>query len=449
MPFVVPIPPTYKLLVGGNDLSKYAEQTGWSITEQFSRQGATMKITLWDEYSGAQPTFVPQAVSPISLVDQALGVTLFSGITGVPQLDTMGPNLNKWSIDCRDWTYLADGAIVVGDFLGLSCDAILKILITQANCGIVPGLISPGPVVPRVQINWKTLTAAAQELATLAGQTSDFGWFVDVNRAMNFYAFAQAAAPTVTLTDGDVLPSGVIARYSPKFSYKWDGQNMRTRAIVRGASYSGNRTDTWRGDGHTTQWVLTLDLNTSGATPTLLVNGSAVNLWIAGTSTSAQPAGGYELVNSAAGPWALQVYGTQGAPSNGTVLQLTYPFQAPVIAQADDLVSQAQYVALPNRGIFAMYTADSTLVTLTTAQQRAIAEIQQYSTVQERLTVKTAEGFSGHIRAGDQIQFVSGRVPDSQNGYLTPLNDTFIVVASTITGAAAGYRTYALTAVRT
>ncbi|MGH7723410.1 MAG: hypothetical protein ACRENL_11380 [Candidatus Dormibacteria bacterium] len=448
----LPLPPTYQLLINGVDLTANLEQHTWSITQQFSRQGGTATFYLVDQRNGNTPTFVPQALQTISLRDLTLNRLLFNGLVTTPRIRrTLGPSATYWQLDCRDWTYIADTTVVAGDFVGLTADQILKILITQQTQGLIVGTVDAAPTINRYQVNYLQLSTAAKNLARLASQASDYGWFVDENLAMQFFSEAQAAAPVATLTDQlTALPTTLIGGYGySNFDYAWDGTNVRSACIVRGSTYPGNRTDTWHGDGATTQWVLSFPLNTGGGTPTLSVGGVPTPLWIAQVSSGTQPAAGYQLVQSQAGPWVLQVYGGRAAPPVGAGLSLSYPYQAPVVARADALAFQAQYASLPNRGVFAMHVTDSTLVTLTAAQQRAIAELTQYAQIPERVTLTTSEGFGGHIRGGDQFSFLSLIVPDSKNSFTVPLSATMIALSVTIRGRQSGYRTYDLQAQRT
>ena len=398
--------------------------------------------------------FVPQALQTITLTDTGTGTTLFGGMVTTPTFKRMGPLQTRWQLDCRDWTYLADNAIVFGDFVGQTADEIAVALIAQvAWAGLTVGTIQPAPTIDRVQINYLTLSTAMQTLARLASVSSDYGWFVDYNQAVHFFSQAQTAAPTVTVTDNlAALPTTTTGGYDESgFSYVWDGTTVRSACIVRGGSYTGPRMDTWVGDGGTTQWVLTLPLDTAGTAPLLTVGGvvqGASSFWVPGVSSGTQPTTGYQLVQASSGVWSIQSVGITAAPGAGVVVSITYPFLAPVIVRVDNAAFEAAHAGLPNGGVFEMYVEDSSVLTLGGAQARAQAEVLQYGVIQERVTLKVAAGFLGHISGGDVITFVTSFVPDSGNGYAAGFTDSFLVISVGVTGVAMGYREYGLQAIR-
>lgn len=441
------------------NLTTALEDSSWTVTEQFTRQGGTAKFILLDDRSttgSVQPVFVPQALQTIVFTDTGTGAVLFSGLVTSPTFKRQGPLQTRWQLDCRDWTYISDTTLVAGDFVGFTADQIVVALVAQAACGLTAtsttggGQVQPAPTINRFQTEYETLSTALTTLAQLASTSSDYGWFIDYNRSVHFFSEAQTPTPTVTLTDNlTALPSTTLGGYDESgFAYVWDGSNVRSACIVRGANYPGNRTDMWLGDGNTEQWQLSFALNTSGALPVLTIGGAVTPVWIAGVSSGTMPASGFQLVQSLTGPWTMQTYGGQGPPGQGAAMSLVYPYLAPVIARVDDGVFEAAYAALPNRGVFEMYVGDTTLLTLATAQARGSAEVTQYSYVQERITLKVAAGFPGHISGGDVVTVTCTFVPDSANGFTAGFTKNFLVLTAVLAGVKTGYRTTAVTAVR-
>jgi hypothetical protein len=431
-----------------------------TINQNFGRQGDTASFVLLDDWSGqANPSFHIPVLSQIKLYDNTIGTTLFAGVVTDPQLLPTAPRLNEWDLSCVDYTYYADNAIVQGIFVGQSVDQILVALTEQANCGINAatvangGYVAPGPVLPNFVLNYKTLSDAWRQLATLAGQVTPYGWYVDEFRNLHFYDATTAIASGVTFTTSPTssgLGSTTEAHYDwdQTCTYEWDGTSIRNHILVQGATQTitagsvltTNPTQTWVGNGWQQAWQLAYTLTGS---PSLYVNGvsTAVTVVNAGATGS----GTWQMQQNSIGAWSL--VNTAGAPAAGVVIKLWYSYQVPVVASANDYPSQAAYTG-PNRGVMSEFISDSSLSTTSMALARAQRERTEYGVAVERITFTTTEDWFGWIRAGETCTVVNQFVPDSAHSYSWGLTDTFIVVANTVSFGRGGYRTMQPTAVR-
>ena len=88
-----------------------------SITQNFGRQGDTGIFILVDEYV-TTPSIVIPVLSQVELIDNTAGQTLFAGVCNDPVLDVTSPTRNEWNLQCTDYTFYADNAIVRGQFYG-------------------------------------------------------------------------------------------------------------------------------------------------------------------------------------------------------------------------------------------------------------------------------------------------------------------------------------------
>lgn len=433
-----------------------------SIVQNFGRQGDTAVLPLTDEYTST-PNVLVKTLSQIKLVDNTAGVTLFAGVITNPELVVASPNLNEWVLNCTDYTFYADNAVVFGKFDGLTIDQIIVSLTAQANCGITAatiangGFVAPAPLLPAYVQNWTTLSDAWRKLATLAGQVTPYGWYVDENRNLHFYDASTAISSGVTFTttptagSAGSLTEGHFSQ-DTQFSYQWDGTTIHNRILVQGANITvlspltGPATDTWQSNGVQTSWPLRYSV--SGVTR-LLVAGArtTVNTISAGgqTITSSGTTTPWLVQQNAAGQWFLT---TTSVPAAGVVIQIWYTYQIPVVAQANDYPSQTLYTG-PNNGIYAEYINDTTLTDSSMALARAQRERTEYAFAVERITFNSTAEFFGWVRAGETCTIVNRYIPDSNNSYTYGINDTFLVVANTINFIAdGGYRQMEITAVR-
>lgn len=442
-----------QLLVGGADLTTYSEQDGWSIAQQWSRQGDTASFTLTDEHPN--PTvlsFAPTPLTTVSLTNTTTGQVLFSGVCPKPQVKILGPTLTKWQLDCVDWTYIADRTLVVGDYSGMTVDALAVLITTQANCGIHAattadgGFVAPGVQIPRVQFNYDTLTAAWSRLSKLASASSTYGWYVDENRNLHFHSVVQATDSGWTLTDNpaQVNTTDTYAYLADTFAYEWDATSIRNSITVRGADYTQTQTDLWVGDGTTAAFPLTFLPDSQNIAAAALTVDGVTKTVSADTGSSAET--DWVIVGNAANQWFLTP-NTDPTPAT-VIIQFAYPYLQPVVVRMADATSIARFSGLPNRGVFDYYLADTSLPTLLAAQQRAQREAATYAQPTERVQIDVPAGFPGHFRAGQLVRVVTGMIPDSQRNSLAGIDDRFIVLQLRMDGVGGMYRTYQMTGAR-
>lgn len=448
----------------GGTATDYTSHLAWSGTSQqltinqsFGRQGDTATIPLADDWQGqSHATFHIPDLSQISLYDNIANTSLFAGVVTNPRLQPTAAQYNEWALQCTDYTYYADNAIVHGTYYGWTVDAIVVDLTAQAACGISAapirdgGYVAPGPQLASFVLNYTTLSTAWRRLAQLAGQVTPYGWYVDQNRQLHFYDASTAQSSGVTFTtsptQGGVTGEGHFL-LDGNFAYDWDGTSIRNRILVQGANQTikygtvvgTTPTNTWLGDGATISWPLRYTVTGS---PQLHVNGVATSVTVANAGASAS--GQWIVKQNSVGQWFLTA---ATAPAAGVKLQLWYDYQVPVVARANDYPSQRQYTG-PNGGVFEEYINDTSLTTAPMALARAMRQRQEYAFAAERITFNTSEDWVGWVRAGQTCRIVNGLVPDSENGWSWGIDDTFIVIGNSVTFGEGGYRQAQITAVR-
>ncbi|MER6350676.1 hypothetical protein ABT186_02170 [Streptomyces sp. NPDC001634] len=441
-----------KLTVNGVNRTAYLEQSTWTISQNWSRQGDTATINLVDEHTGA-PTFYVPPLATVTLTDTGINQTLFSGVCTLPQLAYQGPNLNYWQMSCTDWTYLADRALVAGDWSNMTADQLAITFVNQTGAGIIAasiasgGYVQPSPTVPRLQINYQTLTGALTTLSQLVSTADTWGWYIDEGRNLHWFNTSNAPNSGLTFTDSATKlgQSGYVQYDWDNYHYLWDATSIRNRVTVQGAKYSQQQVDTFVGNGSQTSWPLTFtaDANNLG-NASLKVGGVSKTISAqSGSSASTQ----WVAVQNSAGAWFLQP-NTDPTPGSGTVITLTYTYLAPIVTTIQDSSSVASFASLPNSGVFQYYVNDTSIPTLFTATQRGQRETFTYSRPEERVQLQTTENWGGHVRAGQLITVVNSVTPDSENSYTAGINTRFLVVQNQITGIGGGYRNYQITAAR-
>ncbi len=456
-------PPQYQVLLtppGGaqQDVTAHFDQDQWTVTETFGRTGTQGKFYLQDEIeNGGSPSLYIPPMSLLEINDLAAG-NVFAGVIVKPRWWYRGPTLITWDCNATDYSLYAMNAIVHGDFLGWTGDEIVIWLTQQANCGIKAapvskgGFVAPGPQLQFIRINYAQLTSAWNTVSKQASLGASYGWFIDDQMNLHWYSQEQAVASGVSLTDMATAPGTLTTgniRVDSQLAYYWDGSNLRTRCLVRGATMNHTPgtpaksppTEAWEGNGHTATFNLSYSITSTSISIILLENGVAKTVGVAGESS-----GAYLLAQSpVSGSFYLQR--VAGPLPDGAVLQAWYPYQAAITAQADSPFAQSQYAG-PNGGVFTMYVADTALTTASAAFGRGVRELQEYSLVQEMLECAITEDFPGVIHAGDVLTVSLSRVPNSVAGGALGFTAPFIVTNVQLTGQQGGYRRYLLQMVR-
>jgi hypothetical protein len=427
-----------------------------SIQQNFGRQGDRATLVLTDDWQGrTTPNFTIPVLSQVSFIDNTLGASLFSGVVTAPMLIAQGANLNEWVLDCTDYTFYADNALVAGTFVNQTIDQIVVSLTQQANCGITAatvangGFVAPAPSITSYSTNWTKLSSAWRTLAQLASSSTPYGWYVDQNRALHFFDSSTALSSNATFTTsptvGGSTTEGHIGR-GGSFGYNWDGGSIRNRILVQGANQTvtskflvGTPTNTWQSNGVQDSWGLKYTV--TGA-PALTLNGATTNVVLvnAGATSTAT----WQVVQNANGQWYLV---TSSVPKAGTIIRLWYNYLIPITAQANDTPSQTTYTG-PNGGVYSEFIQDTTITTAPMALARAQREKTEYAFAVERATFDTTEEFFGYVRAGETFGYHNALVPDSRTAYSWGLTGTFICTTNTVSFTRGGYRSMTVTGVR-
>lgn len=444
----------------GGSATDYSQYLAWSgtgqqmtINQNFGRQGDTAQLPLVDEYQTTPNVIIP-VMSQVTLYDNVLAQVLFSGVAHDPVLQVTSPIRNEWLLNCTDYTYYADDALVHGQYYGWTVDQIIIDLTKQANCGITAapvsagGFVAPGPQLASFILNWTTLSGAWRKLATLAGQSTPYGWYVDDQRRLHFYDATTALDSGVTFTTSPSIGGSTTEGHillDSQGQYEWDGTSIRNRIVVQGATQTiktnrnGQAIDTWRADGTQTAWPLRYTLTGS---PTLKVGGTAQAVTVVTGGGTAS--GTWIAEQNNRGAWFLH---TPSPPAAGTLLQMWYDYQVPVVAVANDYASQQQYNG-PNSGVFSEYISDQSLTTAPMALARAMRQRTEYAFAAERATFNTSPDFLGWVRAGQVCHINNSLWPDARRGYALGINGPFIVIGNRVSFVTGGYRQAQITAVR-
>jgi len=239
--------------------------------------------------------------------------------------------------------------------------------------------------------------------------------------------------------------------------YEFDGTSLYNRASVTGVTTTihpkkkAAPTDTFVAGASQFAFNLSNIPDPASTNPIVTVNNTKQSCLYSdgtGTQTTAFGPPQWLVQQQANGSWALRVnFPDASPPSGGSIINIWYPYQTSVTAQADDTQSQIA-IGGPNKGIFAKGINARTLSDTSAAQQRAKREVKEYGRPQERITFTTTEEWVGLWQAGQSFTLKSSMLLDSQNNFTAPLNATFVITQASPNFTQDGFRTWNITGVR-
>ncbi len=319
---------------------------------------------------------------------------IFGGtIDNVVGLNIPGTQLGEWQVDCVSWDQLAykrtTGEISVafgspavvnpdtGLFTGKTVSDIMKILIVHAlgDEGLDFVGAVDGPVLPTFQVSYAQCGDAFDQAVKAGSDTTTFlHWYTDPTKKIWLADQSTFVAPwNVSYLEPESLLAAVQCT--------WDRSEFIDRAIVRLSNeVSSPITESFTGDGHTTQFSLT---NPAAGTPTITENGVTVSVGIQGINTGS------------AWYWTLGsnsiVQDTAGAPlAMGVILAVTGPqYIQGIVSEENATAIQERQDIESGTGLYENVIQQDNPNTETEGQTLATAIAGQYGHIPKRLQITT------------------------------------------------------------
>ncbi len=308
------------LAIAGTTLQPNSVQDGWSIQQNFGRQGDTATFTVRQEHPDSGPTLSVQPLQAVSFYYLSPTALIFAGLVAKVTYARLGPNLSEWQVACRDNTWMMDAAIVGGAFPAQTADVTIKALVAQAGLGINVSGVMPGPLLAPYTVDYKPLSTAIREITDLASSGQVYGWYLDQANILHWFNASQAAASGIVFTDGVTAPATSSLAYyeASSLRYEWDASTIRTRSTVWGGIVQRAHSDTFTANGASVTWPMAFPPSSSGGVaPTISIAGTAATVSVlssGGTSSS-----DYVLAPQADGTWQLQLNRTNLGPPSATI----------------------------------------------------------------------------------------------------------------------------------
>ena len=332
--------------------------------------------------------------------------------------------LRTWSVTCNSLSSLLETFFLANANFNATFDSVIISTLLSSNYQI-PGtgnhtgttyqLITTNHVVQMALVDYISIdyNTMREVMNNLAGQSGAYFYvdpYFDLHYAPPGYERCQfglagnGTQPNASPTDGS-LPT------YPFLNYTWtsDGTQLKNRIVALGGKFVAPAiTDSFTGNGTIKDFTLShqpVDVKS------VTVAGANQQTGVSGIDQLG--VGGYVALIEKTGP-KLHF---QTAPANGAAVAINYTYEKPVVTRSRDLGSIATF----GGRIFDGKVNDTALISLATADQRALVELLTYSqnrvlvtlTAQQPLVagqmIEITSNYDGMVRTPLLIQTVTTR----------------------------------------
>jgi len=300
-------------------------------------------------------TWSPSVGDEIEVLDGA--DTIFAGVIIKVTERAEGSHLQRYDVQCKDWTHYLDRRLVTERYTDKTVAEIIADIITDYTSGFTVTEVSCDIPIDSISFNYVTVSQAIQMLA----EQVNHSWYVDYSKDIHFFPKNNELSP-FDLTDTNnkyVFKSLVV---------KDDLSQMRNRILVRGGDKQGSkRTKNFTGDEKKKTFPLGYRF---AKKPIVLLAGSAIAV-------------GTEFLDDEASYVCFWNYNEKycrftSTPHTGTAIAVTGTPYIPILVQVED------YESINTYGVYEFRKIDKSIKTTDEAKQYAVSQMDAYkSTIKE------------------------------------------------------------------
>lgn len=357
--------------IGGIDRTALIAQKQLGITDELnSRNTYSFELISGD---GSYRPVVGQNVTV-----SKDGTVIFAGtIENIEEESTNNGITSALSFQCSctDYNQVCDRFLVADAYENMTAGDIVRHLVDDFINALPPGegilkdLIEEGPVITKAVFNYIPVTQALNELSELTG----YVWYIDYQKKMHFHSRLTYSAPfSINGNSGNFR----------NFKVKHSRSEYRNKQYFRGGQdISSSRTESFKGDGETTTFVLQLPVAKVPSSVTVNSETKTVGIrqvesgkdwyWSKAEREITQESGGVKLTSS-------------------DTLAVTYQGLFPIIVEnyLDSGISERK-TAEGGTGIYEHVVSDENVDSSAAAQERSEALLRKYGIISTTVEFET------------------------------------------------------------
>ncbi len=256
------------ITLAGTDRTNYCDLKSIYITDTLVSNADTMEMGV------SVPTsegWRPEAGNEVIVANGTSRE--FAGLIEDLYEEQINPSHLRYRLTCRDYTFLFDKYLVVDESTeSLSADTWVSRIINSFTTGFTDTNVSTGPALAPQRFDYIAPSEAIRSIADKSG----YGWYIDYNKDVHFFAANSQLAPTTSFNLEATTPSTMWGG----FKFRETVSGAKTRVYVkdykRGSSVQWNRQFT--GDGNTRFFLLGNEpVSIDATTFTATLNGVAID----------------------------------------------------------------------------------------------------------------------------------------------------------------------------
>jgi hypothetical protein len=316
----------------------------------------------------------PEIGSEIEVSDD--GVNIFAGVIVQVEEEIEGALL-KYSVQAKDWTHYLDMVVINEKYQDKTINEIISHINTNYLTGFTINNVDCAVLIKSITFNRLPASRCFQILA----EQVNYNWYIDYEKDIHFFTKNTELSPfNLTDTNGKYVFSSL--------RIKEDLTQMKNRVFIRGGEYVGNsRTENFAGDGAKTAFALGYKFSDR---PTVEVNSVAQNVGIDYLNDDAD----YDVMWNFNEKYLRLV----NAPADGASIEVSGTPLIPIIVQAQDDVSIAEY------GEYEFAITNKDIKSIEEARQYAASQLEAYG---QKISEAVFNTYESGLRSGQVINVQS------------------------------------------
>lgn len=383
--------------IDSTDRTEYVKARSISITDELNAKINTCSFKTFDPDNA----WKPDASESIEVYDPDSN-KIFGGIIASVEERRVGivpgteNELLEYTVKAQDYTKLLQKKLVVETYENKTCKEIIQEMIGKyfPNEGFTFTNTQDGPTITQISFNYKKGDDAISSLADAAG----YEWYIDYDKDIHFFDVTSESS-SFEFTDSTTNWTDLII--------KPDKTQLRNRVYVRGGIYySDPFTQEIEADGTAKVFLLAYTPNVDNFSVEISSVSKTVGLkdiddaedfdFLLNRKEKSLSMGG--------SAWAL----ANTPLTSGTVLDVTYDYEIPVLIVQEDTTSISTLASLEGGdGAYEYLIVDKNITSIEAARDRAVAELTTYANVITRGSLISYD--VAGITSGDIITIDSTR----------------------------------------
>ena len=399
-----------QVLCGTNDITDLVEfDSTFNIQSVLTKEKGQFSFNIKAPQAPTLPTNMPQIGDEIYVNYTINGVTelIFGGTLVTSEPIVSGGVLLLYQMTAADWGFIFDSMVVKKNYAGMDPQDIVEDLVsTFCPAGFTTNHVQRGNfLVSSIKFNYQQPSKCLEALAKQVG----WDWYIDPNKDVHFY-FAEGNVGT----SSEITAAPIIIDDSTG-DIEWgtldvqvDITNMKNAIFVVGGTYAKDYVldpnpaatppqyapvDVYTSVAGTFVYPLAYPYSQASLTITLAGTGQSI-----GTDQQTDPSLVEVLYNDAG-----RFIRFTSDPGDGNQIIIQGEAQIPILAYVQDTNSIATY------GLLQDSIADSTILSIQEAQERAQAEIDMFGHPVYTVKFSTISPFTHQLAIGQQITLNSAK----------------------------------------